>query len=253
MTARRRGAAYRFAVVILKPTLLALTRREWEGAEHLPVDRGFLVVTNHISYADPLTLAHFLHDHEAPPRFLAKEGLFRLPVGGRILTGAQQIPVHRETAVAGGALAAAVEAVRSGECVVIYPEATLTRDPQLWPMVGKTGAARLALTTGCPVIPIAQWGAHELLPPYGRRPHPFPRTRIQVRAGAPLDLSAFADRSTEAPTLRAATDRILDAIVALLEDLRHEQAPVRRWDPRLHGQPRVGDPRGGDRGTGERA
>ena len=53
---------------------------------------------------------------------------------------------------------AAVAAVRKGECVVVYPEGTLTRDPAQWPMTGKSGAARIALETGCPVIPVGQWG-----------------------------------------------------------------------------------------------
>ena len=53
--------------------------------------------------------------------------------------------------------------MRDGECVVVYPEGTLTRDPDLWPMTGKSGAARIALETGCPVIPVGQWGAQELL------------------------------------------------------------------------------------------
>jgi 1-acyl-sn-glycerol-3-phosphate acyltransferase len=250
VTARRRGAAYQFAVAVLKPTLLALTRREWQGAEHLPGDRGFVVVTNHISYADPLTLAHFLHDHHAPPRFLAKEGLFRIPGVRTILTSAGQIPVFRETTGAGRALDAAVAAVRGGECVVIYPEATLTRDPELWPMTGKTGAARLALATGCPVVPVAQWGPQRLLPPYGKRPQLFPRAPIQVRAGAPLDLSRYSAAGPDAATLREITDLFLDTVTGLLEELRGESAPARRWDPRHHGQPVIGNPR---RGTGPAA
>ena len=57
---------------------------------------------------------------------------------------------------------------------MIYPEGTLTRDPDLWPMTGKSGAARIALATGCPVIPVGQWGAQEILPPYAKKPRPLP-------------------------------------------------------------------------------
>ena len=74
-----------------------------------------------------------------------------------------------------------VAAVRDGECVVVYPEGTLTRDPDLWPMTGKSGAARIALETGCPVIPVGQWGAHELLPPYSKKPDLFPRKQIVMK------------------------------------------------------------------------
>jgi 1-acyl-sn-glycerol-3-phosphate acyltransferase len=242
LIARRKGASYRFAVVLMKPALLAFTRRDWRGGEHLPRDRGFVAVTNHVSYADPFTFAHFLHDHGCPPRFLAKEAVFRVPAIGRILSGAGQIPVYRETTDASKALVAAVRAVEEGECVAIYPEATLTRDPQLWPMMGKTGAARVALLTGCPVVPIAQWGAQEILAPYGKRLHLLSRRVSHVYAGPPVDLSAFAGQPLDVPTLRAATEVIMSAITGLLEEIRGEQAPAERWNPREHDQPRTGNP-----------
>ena len=184
----RIGFWYRLAVVILRPPLTVVTRRDWRGAEHLPADGGVVVVTNHVSHVDPLIFAHFLYDNGKLPRFLAKEVLFRLFFVGRVLRGAKQIPVYRESADAATAFSAAVAAVRAGECVGIYPEATLTRDPDLWPMVGKTGAARVALETGAPVIPIAQWGPQEVLPPYSKRPAPVPadhRARQGRSAGGP--------------------------------------------------------------------
>ena len=102
---------------------------------------------------------------------------------------AGQIPVERLSRSAVGAFDAAVAAVRDGECVVVYPEGTLTRDPDLWPMTGKSGAARIALETGCPVIPVGQWGAQEMLPPYAKKPDLFPRKRIAMKAGDPVDLT----------------------------------------------------------------
>ena len=230
---RRIGFWYRLAVVILRPLLMALTRRDWRGAEHLPADGGFVVVTNHVSHVDPLTFAHFLYDNGRLPRFLGKEVLFRLFFVGRVLRGAKQIPVYRESADAAQAFSAAVAAVRGGECVAIYPEATLTRDPELWPMVGKTGAARVALETGAPVIPVAQWGPQQLLAPYAKRPHLFPRTtdaRLGRTAGRPRR-SSGTGRSTR-PLLREVTERIMAAITALLEEIRGEQAPAVRFDPR---------------------
>jgi 1-acyl-sn-glycerol-3-phosphate acyltransferase len=257
LTARRKGASYLFAVCLLKPPLLAFTRRDWKGAEHLPRDRGFVAVTNHISYADPFTFAHFLYDNGCPPRFLAKERVFRVPVIGWILTGAGQIPVYRETSDASKALVAAVRAVEQGECVAIYPESTLTRDPELWPMAGKTGAARVALLTGCPVIPIAQWGAQDLLAPYGKRPHLIPPRTCHTYAGPPVDLSTYQGRPLDVPTLREATDTIMSAITVLLEGIRGERAPGLRWDPRRHDLPRTGNPRrrpgGGGCGAGRPA
>jgi 1-acyl-sn-glycerol-3-phosphate acyltransferase len=240
-TPRELSTAYRVAVMIAKPPLTIFTRRDWRGVEHLPTDRGFIACSNHISHVDPFTLAHFLYDHGCPPRFLAKESVFRIPVLGRIVSGAGQIPVYRESTDAGRAFSGAVAAVEQGECVAIYPEATLTRDPGLWPMVGKTGAARIALTTGCPVIPIAQWGAQRILAPYGKLPHLLPRALSRVWAGPPVDLSGYQGRPLEVPLLREATDTILDAVAALLEQIRGETAPRQRWDPRQHGQPRIGN------------
>lgn len=241
-TPRSLSPAYRLAVRIARPPLMIFTRRDWRGAEYLPQDRGFIACCNHISHLDPFTVAHFLYDNGCPPRFLAKESLFRIPLIGRIVDGAGQIPVYRETIDAGQALSAAVAAVEAGECLAVYPEATLTRDPALWPMVGKTGAARVALTTGAPVIPVAQWGVQEILAPYGRLAQVFPRRTVHVWAGPPVDLSPFAggDRPA-AVTLRAATEAILDDVTGLLERIRGEQAPTRRWDPREHGQARTGN------------
>ena len=150
------------------------------------------MVFNHISEVDPLIAAHVLCDHGRLPRYLAKAGLFKNKFLGFFLRSAGQIPVERLSKNAAGAFDAAVAAVRAGECVVVYPEGTITRDPDLWPMVGKSGAARIALETRAPVIPIGQWGAQELLAPYARKPDLFPRKRITMKVGDPVDLSDLA-------------------------------------------------------------
>jgi 1-acyl-sn-glycerol-3-phosphate acyltransferase len=244
--AREFSGSYRFAVRVLRPLLRATTRRDWRGAEHLPAE-GFVAVSNHLSYSDPFTLAHFLVDHGVPPRFLAKEAVFGIPLAGRIVRGAGQIPVHRNSADAAKALESAVEAVRAGECVAVYTDGTLTRDPDLWPMTGKTGAARIALTTGAPVVPIAQWGPQELLAPYGKRLHLLRRPAVHVWAGPPVDLSPWRDKPLDAAVLTEATAAIVAALTGLLEQIRGEKAPEQRWDPRLHGQPLTGDWRKGAR------
>lgn len=225
MTRRRLGASYRTALVLLRPAMQVLTRRRWEGQEHLPARGGFVVCANHTSYADPLVIAHYLHDSGVPPRFLGKDSLFRLPVVGRLLRGAGQIPVRRGTADAALALTAAVQAVRAGECVVVYPEGTLTHDPDLWPMEGRTGAARIALATGCRVVPLAQWGAHELAEPPGARLHLLRRPLVRVRAGAPVPLDDLAGVPLSEHVLHEATARIMGSVTALLESLRDEPAP----------------------------
>jgi 1-acyl-sn-glycerol-3-phosphate acyltransferase len=240
VTAREFSPSYRLAVRLLRPPLTALTRRDWRGAENIPADSGFVACTNHISHLDPLTLAHFLVDHACPPRFLAKQSVFEVPVVGRIVAGAGQIPVKRGSVDAALSLEAAVEAVRAGECVAVYPEGTLTRDPGLWPMVGKTGAARIALSTGVPVVPIAQWGAQDLLEPYGKRLHVLRHPLVHVWAGPPVDLSPWHGRPLDGAVLGEATEAILTAITHLLEQIRGERAPAHRWDPKQHQQPPTG-------------
>ena len=236
--------SYRFVAALLRMLMQPLTRRDWHGAEHLPRGRGFVVSPNHISYNDPIAFAHFLYDNGHPPFFLAKESVFRIPVLGRMITHAEQIPVYRRSTQAAEAFRAAVDAVQEGKCVPIFPEGTLTRDPDLWPMTGKTGAARVALTTGCPLIPVAQWGPQEILAPYSRRVRLLPRRTMHVWAGPPVDLSDLQGKPLDRAVLGEATERLLDAITALLEQIRGEHAPAERFDTRRAGLAETGDPRG---------
>ncbi|MGH3348581.1 MAG: lysophospholipid acyltransferase family protein [Nocardioides sp.] len=247
MTVRKlqqgRGWAFSLAVLIVKPTVLAIAGRTWIDGDKIPATGGCIVVFNHIAHIDPLLSAHFLYDHGRLPRYLAKSGLFKNKALASFLTSAGQIPVERLSRTAVGAYDAAVDAVRAGECVVVYPEGTLTRDPDLWPMAGKSGAARIALETGCPVIPVGQWGAQDVLPPYSARPRLFPRKRIYMKAGDPVELADLLTEPRSTATINAATARIMAALVALVEELRGEQAPAERFDPRKAGVREIGNPK----------
>ena len=223
---------YRIVAVIVKPFLRAMCKRDWQGADHLPTTGGYLAAANHMTNLDPLTFAHFLYDSSRPPRILAKASLWKVPVLRTVLTKTGMIPVNRNSSGAASSLADAVAQLQSGECVAVFPEGTLTRDPDLWPMVGKTGVARLALTSGVPVIPIAQWGPQEILPQYSKRLRPFPRKTVSVHAGPPVDLADLHGRPMDAGVLKEATERIMAAITALLEEIRGESAPVVRYDMR---------------------
>jgi len=233
---RQYGFWYRLAAAIGKPPLFLLTKRDWRGYENFPQTGGFITAVNHNSYLDPLVYGHFQYDSGRPARFLGKSGVFSVPIIGRILHGSGQIPVYRGSTDAAHAFRAAIAAVNAGECVAFYPEGTLTRDPDMWPMTGKTGAARVALMTGAPVIPVAHWGVHEIMPRYAkggrgdRRFKPFPRHTVHLVAGPPVDLSAFQGKDLNAKVLREATEVIMDGITALLEDLRGEKAPAVRYD-----------------------
>jgi 1-acyl-sn-glycerol-3-phosphate acyltransferase len=227
-----------FTVAILRPLLRLPIRHEWQGKENFPRTGGVILAPNHLSYADWPTVALFsdAYGHRFPV-FMIKSAIFDVPFIGRLLSKVGELPVYRGRGDAGLVLRQAEEALRAGACVIVYPEGTASRDPDLWPMVGKTGAARLALTTGAPVIPIGQWGAQEILPYGTKKLHLFPRKTVQMVAGPPVDLSAYAGQRLGASTLQAATDDIMAAITAVLATIRNETPPAVPWDPAVGGRP----------------
>lgn len=218
MARRRLGFWRRFAVVVVKPVLAVWTRRSWSGMEHLPASGGVIIVPNHLSHFDPLVSAHFIYDAGRWPRYLGKASLFRLPVIGSILQRCKQIPVERGTVDAARSLEALAGAVRGGGAVVIYPEGTTTREPELWPMRGKTGVARLALATGAPVIPVVMWGPEKIFDPRTKRLNLRPRVPVTVVAGPPVDLSRWAGGTHS----RAVLDEMTDVIMLRLRDMLAE-------------------------------
>lgn len=237
----RQNWAWVTAIGLIKPALLAFTRHEWIDADKLPTSGGCVVAANHVSHIDPLTYGHLIYDNGRLPRILAKEALFDVRVLGPIMRATGQIPVARQTSEAAHAFEAAVRGVREGKLVFFYPEGTLTRDPDLWPMVGRSGAVRVALEADAPLIPVAQWGQQDILFPYARRPHLIPRRLVRVKVGDPVDLSDLHGEIT-AELLHEGTDRMMAAITTLLEDLRGQCAPKDRYDPRKHGIATTGNP-----------
>lgn len=232
------GIVYGVARAIASIPFVLLSRRKWEGEENLPAEGGFLVVANHVTELDAMTFMHFITGNGYPVRILAKDALFRVPVLGWLLRKTKQVPVYRKSAHAADSLAAAIQAVNDGECVGIFPEGTLTRDPNMWPMVGKTGAARIALATGVPVIPVAQWGAHLIKAPYGGHWKPFPLKTVLVRAGKPVDLSAYYGKQDDHEAVARATELIMQAITDELQVLRPDETPPPiPWDIKRDGDP----------------
>jgi 1-acyl-sn-glycerol-3-phosphate acyltransferase len=219
-------------VGILRPLLFNLLKRDWKGQENIPRKGGVIIASNHLSESDPLVLAHFIYTAGRFPVYLAKDSVFRSRVLGHILRRTGQIPVYRDRTDAGLALRDAEKGVRGGECLIFYPEGTCTRDPDLWPMTGKTGAARVALATGVHVVPVAHWGAHELWRYGTKKIRPFPRKTMHVVAGPPVDLSKYEGGPLDAETLTAATTEIMRAIADLLGELRGDKPPEKLYDHR---------------------
>ncbi|MDP8955963.1 MAG: 1-acyl-sn-glycerol-3-phosphate acyltransferase [Actinomycetota bacterium] len=222
---RRPEPWYRFAVLTLRPPIALWFNWRFEGMEHIPDEGPVLVAANHISYFDPLAHGYMLVRAARRPRYLAKKELYGHWFLRRLLEGAKQIPVERGTgSVAPVELAA--RALKDGEVVVVYPEGTVTKNPDFTPMQAKTGIARLTLTTEVPVLPIAVWGSQNVWQRDGAKSLAFGRP-IWLKAGPPLDFSRFEGRQDDPAVLREVTDTVMDELSRLVTDLR--QRYPKRW------------------------
>jgi 1-acyl-sn-glycerol-3-phosphate acyltransferase len=220
------GPGWRFVWLVLYYPVSGLFRLTYRNMDRIPQQGPMIIVTNHVSHVDPFLVSKFLLDAARVPRFLAKEAIFDVPVVGSAMRTMGHIPVKRGTTDARQSLAAAVAALESGGVIVLHPEGTVTRDPDGWPMIGKTGAARLAsLVPDVPVIPIAQWGVQQQFDLYKKRVKLIPRPRHTVSVGEPVDLSAYRDREPNAKLLREMTDTIMRRLRSDVAALRGLPAP----------------------------
>jgi 1-acyl-sn-glycerol-3-phosphate acyltransferase len=217
------------AIILVYPFASLMFRLRYRHADRLPARGPVLLVANHVSVLDPIACARLVFDSGRLPHFLAKESVFTGVIGS-LLRSAGQIPVARFSADAHSALDAARADLEAGNVIVIYPEGSVTRDPDWWPMQARTGVARLALTTDAVVLPVAQWGP--------QRVHDYHRKkfRLALRApadylvGEPVDLSAARAQLRDgaplsAELLRETTDLIMTRVRDQLADLRQEPAP----------------------------
>jgi 1-acyl-sn-glycerol-3-phosphate acyltransferase len=221
------GAFVRAWVMILFPITNLFFKLRWRNLQRVPAPEqgGVIIAINHLSHADTTLMARMIWSAGRIPRFLIKAGVFEWPVIGRMMRGAGQIPVYRGTKDAARSLRDAVTALERGEAVVIYPEGTTTKDPAGWPMLAKTGIARLVLAApDTPVVPIGQWGPHKMggfsIKRLGRR-----RTSW-ASVGEPLDMSRFRGKEPSAALLREITDEIMSAVRDEVAAVRGEPAPT---------------------------
>ncbi len=205
------------------PPLRFWFRLSHEHLDRIPRTGPAIVACNHISYLDPLTNGDAVVRAGRRPRFLAKEELFRIPIVGRALRGAGQIPVSRGSRDR-SSLDRAVAALGRGEVIVVYPEGTVTKREDWLPMDGKTGVVRLAVATGVPITPMASWGSQAVWQKAGKGSLKFGRP-IWTTVGEPIQLPVPPD-GEQAP-LRELTAQVMEAITLLVVDLR-DRYP-RRW------------------------
>lgn len=241
MTTKVSGGGWRVPVVWRLLTLLAGVGCAAVGRLRVTGEipqslRGTPVVlaSNHIGTFDPVALVAAARVRGVAPTMLAAAGLFRVPVVGSVLRACGHIPVDRRSAAVADVLHDAQAALARGAVVALYPEGRIGLDPGMWPERGKTGVARLAMRCGATVVPVAQWGAHEVVAYAGvgamvwgvlralaRRPV------IRVHFGPPVDLSDLPVDG-RGSALRA-TERILDAVTAGLVLVRGDERGVPRF------------------------
>ncbi|MFG2168351.1 lysophospholipid acyltransferase family protein [Micromonospora chersina] len=203
---------YTIGKLIVAPTVRLAFRPHVEGLEHIPATGGAIFAGNHLSVADELLLGTVVPRHLA---FWAKSEYFNgTGVKGAfskfVLTGLGAIPVER----AGGRAAlsafdAAIPVLKAGDLVAVYPEGTRSPDGRLYR--GRTGAARLAVAAGVPIIPVGVTGTDKAQPIGTRVPRPG-RAEISIRFGKPLD---FTGRSDDRTSLREMTDEMMAEIQKL--------------------------------------
>ncbi|SDD32054.1 lysophospholipid acyltransferase family protein [Glycomyces harbinensis] len=235
-TFRRRGGDSLSAFIqvcgnLVKGGMLTLSRRSWSGMENVPLTGPAILVWNHYSDIDPLVIAHYVWNAGRHPRFLLKESILRVPVVGPMIRKTGQVPVKRGSADAADALRLLAEELAQGRVVIMAPEGTITKEPDHWPMKGRTGVARLALETGAPVVPIVQWGALQIHD-RGRSPKfKLGRKPVTVKALPAVDLSPWQGQEITREATAAVSERIMESLRGGLADLRGEPAPP-LFDPR---------------------
>ncbi|PZS13447.1 MAG: 1-acyl-sn-glycerol-3-phosphate acyltransferase [Pseudonocardiales bacterium] len=231
------GAAWRTVWLVLYGPSSVLVKTRYRHLERMPATGPAIIVVNHVSHVDPVLVSKMVIDAARTPRFLAKDSIFQVPVVGAAMRGMGHIPVKRGSMEAMQSLAAAVDALAHGRLIVLHPEGTVTRDPDGWPMAGKTGAARLALLAPeVPVIPVAQWGVQESIDLYRRRVRLVPRPRHTLSIGVPIDLSGYRDKELTGAVLREVTEALMYRLrgdVAELRGLPGPRGELYRWP---HGQ-----------------
>lgn len=220
--------------IALYPLTWLLGRRRYVGSARIPERGAALIVANHISHVDPIFDVVYIRKTGRLPHVLAKASLWKLPFVGRVLQRTGQIPVERGGGAGQAALHAATSALDAGQVVLIYPEGTVTKDPDMWPMRPRPGVAALALSGDFPVIPVAHWGSNHVYTSYGsgRRFKPLPRKDVHVVAGDPIDLSPWRGKEVDARAIRDVSYLIMERIREMVAQLRDEQPPTAFYNPK---------------------
>jgi 1-acyl-sn-glycerol-3-phosphate acyltransferase len=200
---REAGQLYDVAKFVITPLFNFAFRLEVEGLENVPPTGGAIMAPNHISVIDSFVLPAVL------PRRITYVGKAEYMDSWKtkyLFPALGMIPIDRGGgSKSEGALIAATKVLERGELFGIYPEGTRSRDGKLHK--GHTGVARLALGTGCPIVPVGIQGTLEIQPPEAKAPKPF--TYARIRIGKPIDVRRYQDRASDHLILRQITDELM--------------------------------------------
>lgn len=242
VTKREKTLALWLVALIVAPLVRLFMRVKTHGQENVPKTGPYILVANHMSMVDPLAVAYSVYIHLGrAPHYMAKESLFRVPIFGWLITKVGQIPVYRSGRSNEETLKAAKNFLDAGHTMQIFPEGTLTRDPNMWPMRGRSGAIRLAIEAGVPVIPVGHWGCEKIMGTYSSILKPNPFHTVNVVIGKEIDLSRYRNVQLTPELLKEASTLVMQEITKLVADLRKEAPPKELWDPAVVGQPEVGN------------
>lgn len=217
--------ALRIIAPIVRLMSRALFKEHFRGSQNIPASGPAILVANHVSVVDPLAMAGYVWQAGRLPQFLIKDGVFKVAIVGSAMRVCRQVPVSRGSAHALKSLSAAIKILHEGGVIVVYPEGTVTRQKEFWPMRAKTGVGRIALELpDVPILPIWQDGAQKVWNHHTGKKSFFPRKITRIVAGEPLDLSA--ERALpEAVAMRAITDSIMNVITEGVGVLRNAAPP----------------------------
>ena len=224
-----RNRVYRWIVALGTFYLWVMdVRREVRGVEKLPAEGGVVLAISHFSYLDfVLSEWAIWRDRRRYTRFMATKASFDHPLSGPLMSSMGHIPVDRSAGAS--AYRFAVDALRRGEIVGVFPETRVSRSFTLLPF--KNGAARMAAQSGCPIVPCVIWGSHRVMTRTRKTPLLKARHKpVQVVFGDPITVAADDD-----PT--AVTEKLHATMTAMLEEAMDRDAlePGAWWVPAHRG------------------
>ncbi|MGK5742395.1 lysophospholipid acyltransferase family protein [Micromonospora sp. URMC 103] len=194
-----------------------------EGAHHVPRAGGAVLASNHVSYLDFIFCGFGAHESRRLVRFMAKQSVFSHRVSGPLMRGMRHIPVDR--AAGAGSYAAAVDALRRGEVVGVFPEATISQSFVVKEL--KSGATRMAREAAVPVLPVALWGTQRLWTKGRPRTLTRRHTPITILVGEPMEPAAWPDATTMTVALKERLSALVDR--AQREYPEPPTGPEDRW------------------------